>query len=108
VNGSIVRVQMKGETTRVSVRQDGQMPAPVVLRVEFAEDGPDLLPMDNAQLQDDGSAIVSWPVDVWFSGQRIFHAQLSFGSRKIVKITLDPFGRFPDNNTRDNDWEPED
>lgn len=108
VNGSIVRVQMKGETTRVSVRQDGQMPAPVVLRVEFAEDGPDLLPMDNAQMQDDGSAIVSWPVDVWFSGQRIFHAQLSFGSRKIVKITLDPFGRFPDNNTRDNDWEPED
>jgi hypothetical protein len=41
---------------------------------------------------------------VWFNGSRTFVADLQFGGRKIEKITLDPFGRFPDRNTADNVW----
>ncbi len=81
------------------------MPSPVVLRVDFAEDGPRIKSMPNAEMLDDGAAIVTWPVDVWFDGSRTFEAKLMFGSRKIEKITLDPAGRFPDRNTRDNVWE---
>ena len=29
------------------------------------------------------SAIVTWPVDVWFDGQRTFEAELDFGGRRI-------------------------
>lgn len=108
VDGSIQGVVQDGTITRVSVKQDGQMPSPVVLRVEFAADGPAPVPVDNAQMQEDGSAIVSWPVDVWFGGSRTFEGQLDFGLRQIVKITLDPFGRFPDGNTQDNVWKSDD
>jgi hypothetical protein len=41
---------------------------------------------------------------VWFNGSRTFKADLDFGGRKIAKITLDPFGRFPDRDTNDNVW----
>ena len=50
------------------------------------------------------AAIVTWPVDVWFAGDRDFQAKLQFGDRAIKKITLDPAGRFPDANKSDNVW----
>jgi hypothetical protein len=102
-DGSIASVVTKGEKTLVTVRQDGEMPSPVVLRVEFAADGPALKPMKNAVI-DGNSATVTWPVDVWFGGSRTFVAELAFGKRKIEKITLDPKGRFPDRNPADNVW----
>jgi hypothetical protein len=43
-------------------------------------------------------------VNVWFSGSKTFLATLDFGGRAIRKITLDPFGRFPDRDTADNVW----
>jgi hypothetical protein len=43
-------------------------------------------------------------VDVWFAGSRTFNAPLTFGARKIEKITLDPMKRFPDRNAADNVW----
>jgi len=79
------------------------MPSPVVLKVEFAAGGPALRPMRNAVVQGD-TATVTWPVDVWLSGSRTFAAQLDFGPRKIVRITLDPAGRFPDRDPADNVW----
>ena len=72
-----------GEATVVTVRQDGQMPSPVVLRVEFAAAGPPPAAMANGVLQDDGTVLVSWPVDVWFDGRRTFAARLQFGPRRI-------------------------
>ena len=50
------------------------------------------------------SAIVTWPVDVWFEGSRTFDAELSFGGRQIEQVTLDPKGRFPDGDASDNVW----
>ncbi len=104
VDGSIEGVRGSGSDTVVTVRQAGQMPSPVVLKVEFASDGPALGTMANAKIGADGSAIVTWPVDVWFGGSRTFEARLQFGPRKIEKITLDPAGRFPDGDKQDNVW----
>jgi hypothetical protein len=104
VDGSIVSVASGGGKTNVLVRQDGQMPSPVVLKVRFATSGPAIKPMKNAAMTDSVTAIVTWPVDVWFAGSRSFTATLDFGKRAIEKITLDPLCRFPDKVTTDNTW----
>jgi len=104
VNGSIQDVRTAGGTTTVTVREDGQMPSPVVLAVHFAPTGPRIRPMANATMVDDSTALVTWPVDVWFGGSRTFDAKLQFGRRKIERIVFDPHCRFPDRNVDDNTW----
>lgn len=104
VDGSIQRVATTGARTTVTVRQDGQMPSPVVLRVQFAPRGPALRRMANARLVDSATAIVTYPADVWFAGSRTFTATLDFGGRRIERITLDPECRFPDRDATDNVW----
>ncbi len=104
VDGSIRQVTTRGTHTVVTVRQDGEMPSPVVLQVEFAPEGPVIRPMTNGVMLDSVTAEVTFPVDVWFDGRRTFDADLSFGGRQITKVTLDPHKRFPDRNTRDNVW----
>lgn len=89
VHGSIQNVTASGAKTLVTVRQDGEMPSPVVLKVEFASGEPQ---------------IFSYPVDVWFGGSRTFIAELDLGGRVLTKITLDPNGRFPDRDPKDNVW----
>ena len=104
VDGGIADVSAAGPRTTVTVRQDGQMPSPVVLKVEFAGEGPPIRPMANSQMVDDTTAIVTYPADVWFGGSRTFRADLEFGPRKIDKIILDPHCRFPDRDLSDNMW----
>jgi len=104
VDGSIASVTHSGSKTRVVVRQDGQMPSPVVLRVDFDADGPALDLPPNAKRVDDSSVEFRWPVDVWFDGKRTFAADLDFGKGRISKITFDPHRRFPDRDTTDNTW----
>lgn len=104
VNGSIKEVVSQGDKTRVTVHQAGEMPSPVVLKVEFADGSEKIKAMPNAKMTDDKTAIVRWNEDVWFNGDRDFQAELDFGKRKISKITLDPYGRFPDSDIKDNVW----
>jgi hypothetical protein len=104
VHGSIQAVRTSGTRTTVTVRQDGQMPSPVVLAVELAPEGPPIAPMAGAVMRDATTAIVTYPVDVWFDGRRTFEATLDFGGRAVRRITLDPFARFPDRDPRDNVW----
>ncbi len=104
VDESIQNVTTRGRTTAVTIRQDGQMPSPVILKVEFASTGPAIRPMTNSRMIDATTAIVTYPVDVWFGGSRTFVANLDFGGRSITRITLDPNGRFPDRNATDNVW----
>jgi len=104
VDGSIQDVTTQGSQTLVTVRQAGQMPSPVVLKVEFEPNGPAIMHMENATMVDATTAIVTYPVDVWFGGSRTYTARLDFGGRGIRKITLDPGGRFPDHDTSDNVW----
>jgi len=104
-DGSIERATTSTNgITEVVVRQDGQMPAPIVLRVEFAAEGAAIRPMQNSRMLDATTALVTVPVDVWFAGARTHTVRLDFGGRAIQKITLDPFGRFPDRDASDNVW----
>jgi hypothetical protein len=104
VDGSIAGVTNAKTGSVVTVRQDGQMPSPVVLKVQFAAAGPAIKPMANAKMLDATTAIVTFPVDVWFGGSRTFDAKLDFGARPIASITLDPDARFPDRDPSDNVW----
>src|SRR5690606_38458994 len=104
VDGSIADLRTTASGATVVVRQDGQMPSPVVLRVDFAPAGPAIRMMPNSTRLDENSAVVTWPVDVWFTGSRTFMADLDFGGRIIESVTLDPFGRYPDRNIADNVW----
>ncbi|MDQ2767774.1 MAG: ester cyclase [Gemmatimonadota bacterium] len=104
VNGSIASVTTTGARTIVTVRQGGEMPSPVVLQVQLAPRGPPIRMMANGRATDSVTAVVTYPVEVWFTGSRTFKATLDFGGRRITRITLDPFGRFPDNDTTDNVW----
>jgi hypothetical protein len=102
VDGSIQGVAMNGTRATVTVHQAGEMPSPVVLKVELGGSGA-AKPVPNAKMIDANTAIVTYPVDVWFGGSRSFVASFDFG-RPVQKVTLDPFGRFPDRMTGDNIW----
>jgi hypothetical protein len=104
VDGSIEGVHTAGSRTTVTVREDGEMPSPVVLAVHFAPSGPRILHMKNAVMVDDSTAVVTWPVDVWFGGSRTFEAHLDFGRRRIERVVFDPHCRFPDHEVSDNTW----
>jgi hypothetical protein len=104
VDESIQNVTTSGRTTRVTVRQAGEMPSPVVLKFEFAPGGAALRPNGNTRIVDANTAIVTYPVDVWFGGSRTFTASLDFGGRAPTRVTLDPLYRFPDRNKADNVW----
>jgi hypothetical protein len=60
--------------------------------------------MPNMRMTDSATAIITYPVDVWFSGYRTFTAELDFGGALPGRVWLDPFGRFPDRNPADNVW----
>ncbi len=104
VEGSIKAVKVEKGKTIATVYQAGQMPSPVVLKIEFENEGPSIKSMPNAKMINDSTAEITWPVSIWFNGNRSFNASLNFGKRKIKKITLDPHGRFPDSNLEDNIW----
>ncbi|MDB4914549.1 MAG: Aminopeptidase [Gemmatimonadetes bacterium] len=104
VDGSIQGVSTSGTKTTVTVHQAGQMPSPVVLKVEFAAKGPAIRKLPNAVMADSTTAILTWPADVWFAGSRTFKATLDFGARKIERVVLDPGCRFPDRDPSDNAW----
>jgi hypothetical protein len=105
VDGSIQRsVSTSAGRTTVTVRQDGQMPSPVVLEVKFKPGRQAIRPMRNAVMKDSLTAVVTYPVDVWFTGSKTFDAVLDFGPRAIERIRLDPNCRFPDRDARDNVW----
>ena len=102
VDSAIANVTTAGARTTVTVRQDGQMPSPVVLKVQLGGSGK-AKPMPNARMLDDNTALVTWPVDVWFHGARTFQAVMDFG-RPITTVTFDPDCRFPDRDATDNVW----
>jgi hypothetical protein len=104
VNGSIRTVVPQGEKTQLTIHQAGEMPSPIVLKVEFADGSEKIKSMPNAKMIDEKTAIIKWNEDVWFNGDRDLQVTLDFGKRPITKITLDPYGRFPDSDPKDNVW----
>ena len=114
VDGSIQDVKTAGRRTTVTVRENGQMPSPIILKVEFAPaGGATARPTGTAVAPniktstvwtDANTAIVTYPVDVWFAGSRTYNATLDFPGRTVTRVTFDPNGRFPDRDPRDNTW----
>ena len=92
VDGSIESVRTAADRVVVTVRQDGAMPAPVVLAIELEGE--------------DDALVKTWPVDVWYDGRRSFVAEVELGGRTVQRVTLDPHGRFPDRDPTDNVWTP--
>jgi aminopeptidase N len=103
VDPSIASVTNSGTKYTVTVRQDGQMPSPVILKVALAKEGAAVKTPPNTRMLDATTALVTYPVDVWFNGSRTFNATLDFG-RAITTITFDPDCRFPDRQPADNVW----
>ncbi|AHG92033.1 hypothetical protein J421_4496 [Gemmatirosa kalamazoonensis] len=104
VDASIQSVTRSGARTLVTVRQDGQMPSPVVLEVKLAPGGAAIRPTPNVRALDANTALVTYPADVWFRGARTFTATLDFGGRAVESVKLDPDARFPDRDPSDNVW----
>jgi hypothetical protein len=104
VDGSIKSVVAKKGRTVVKVHEAGQMPSPVIIKVEFEPGDSGQKPILNAKMIDADTAVFTFPVDVWFDGRRDFEAELELGKRKIKRITFDPDGRFPDSDPSDNVW----
>jgi hypothetical protein len=103
VDGAITKVETRGRKTFVTVRESGEMPSPIVLKVEFAPGRVPIRRMRNSVIAGD-SATVTWPVEIWLDGARSRTVTLDFGGRAIARITLDPSVRFPDGDRSDNGW----
>ncbi len=104
VDGSIQNVTTNGAHTIVTVKQDGQMPSPIVLKLQLAPGNAPIKAPANASVAGD-TVVVTYPVDVWFSGvSKTFKADIQLGGRKVEKVTLDPHCRFPDHDPSDNVW----
>lgn len=107
VDGSVTNVKAAGANTTVTVRQDGQMPSPIVLAVRLVpESGAAQRGGDGVRWADENTMLVTVPVDVWFDGRREHDVVVATGSRKVESVTLDPCGRFPDRDPSDNTWPP--
>jgi hypothetical protein len=104
VDGSVQDVTTNGDHTVVTVRQDGQMPSPIVLKLQLAPGNAPIKAPSNATVTGD-TVVVTFPVDVWFGGvSKTFKADIQLGGRKVEKVTLDPHCRFPDRDPSDNVW----
>ena len=107
VDGAITDVKTNGTKTSVTVKQDGQMPSPVILEFKLAK-GAALKPAAGAspkiEVVDDTTLRATWPVDVWFSGARTFTGTVDTGGRKVESVMFDPNCRFPDHDPSDNVW----
>ena len=104
VDGGIASVTTAGGKTAVTVRQDGQMPSPVVLEIRLSPGGSPVRPTASLAVKDDSTVVATFPVDVWFAGSRTFTTTFDFGVRTVRRVTLDPERRFPDRNIGDNFW----
>ena len=88
------------------------MPAPVVVEVEYISDVSELAPRLSDSVPraatfetiDAHTERITYPASVWFAGGRTVELVLPALPTGIVKIRLDPDGRFPDRDPSDNEW----
>ncbi len=103
VEGSIVGVEPDGRGGSVTVRQDGDMPSPVVLAVQCTPDSGPARLSGPGYVLDESTVVVTRPVDVWYPGSRELTFDLDVGC-EIARVTWDPARRFPDQDACDNVW----
>lgn len=103
VDGSIAGVEPGPRGGSVTVRQDGEMPSPIVLAVQCSPGGGPARLSGPGHVLDDSTVVVTRPVDVWFPGARELTFELDVGC-EIARVTWDPARRFPDRDACDNVW----
>ena len=103
VEGSIVGVEADGQGGHVTVRQNGDMPSPIVLAVQCAPGGGPVRLSGPGYILDESTVVVTRPVDVWFPGATELTFELDIGC-EIARVTWDPARRFPDEDACDNVW----
>jgi len=103
VDGSIQSVRQDGDEVVVAVRQDGDMPSPVVLDVTFTA-ARDAASVPGAATVGERTLRVTRPVEVWFDGARVHEVRIPGALGDLDKLQLDPGGRFPDKIREDNVW----
>ncbi|SHO64545.1 M1 family metallopeptidase [Algoriphagus zhangzhouensis] len=103
VDGSIKSVEVNSDKTIVTVRQDGEMPSPIILQVEYEGEIGGVSELENAVMISPNTLEFSYPVDVWLDGKREYKVEIP-NLKSIKKITLDPHNRFPDKDVTDNTW----
>ena len=105
VDGSIVQVEPNARGGRVTIRQDGEMPSPIVLAAQCSPGRGPARRSGSGYVLDDSTVVVTRPVDVWFPGAAELTFDLDIGC-EIGRVTWDPARRFPDGNACDNVWPP--
>ena len=103
VDGSIQAVREEDGEVVVVVRQDGQMPSPVVVDVTFRQPR-GVGGVVGAEALGPQKLRVTRPVDVWFDGGRVYELRLPAKLADLDRLELDPRGRFPDGLRGDNVW----
>jgi hypothetical protein len=84
---AIQSVSTSGDTAVVAIRDKGDLAMPVVLKVETT---------------DGGVSILTYPVEIWFPGQRTVMMKMPLHGKDLKSLTLDPENRFQDLDRSDN------
>jgi hypothetical protein len=87
----ISMVTQSGGGVTVSVVDHGDMPMPVIARIDFT---------------DGSSKTVTEPASIWFSGTRSATVTVPLGGKNVARVTLDPDYRFQDVDRTNNEWNP--
>jgi hypothetical protein len=89
VDQAVQSVAQRGDSAIVTVRDNGDMAMPVILKLDFAN----------------GSS--EWVVrkaEIWFAGSRSVSITIPLGNRKLSAVTVDPDNRFQDLDRTNNVW----
>jgi hypothetical protein len=88
-NQGIANVKVVNGTITLTVADHGEMPMPVIARVDFT---------------DGSSEVVTRAASVWFRGTRSTMLTLPLRGKSIAHVTLDPEYRFQDSDRSNNEW----
>ena len=85
----IANVKQTNGTLTLTVADHGNMPMPVIARVDFT---------------DGSSQTITRPASAWFPGTRSTTLTLPLRGKSIAHVTLDPEKRFQDLDRSNNEW----
>jgi hypothetical protein len=89
VDQAVQSVAQRGDSVIVTVRDNGDMAMPVILKLDFANGS---------------SELVVRKAEIWFAGSRSVSITIPLGNRKLSAVTVDPDNRFQDLDRTNNVW----
>jgi hypothetical protein len=89
VDQAVQSVAQRGDSVIVTVRDNGDMAMPVILKLDFANGS---------------SELVVRKAEIWFAGSRSVSITIPLGNRRLSAVTVDPDNRFQDLDRTNNVW----